>query len=114
MSQAIRSQIRRRIRLKMAKSPVRHHAVRQGLLNRLNLALRIAKRTVRFLGADGFSGADSPEANFAAEKPLAETSILLHVSSGARSDSAIRDRFDDLVQELIPFSRSERMAWDIL
>jgi hypothetical protein len=98
----------------LASPPLQDTAVRQDLLNRVNLALRIAKRTAQFLGTDGFTSAEVPEANFAAEKPLAETSILLYVASRERSDPAIRDRFDELVLELIPFARSERMAWDIL
>jgi hypothetical protein len=50
---------------------------RRRLLKRLGLALRIAERAIQFLGADGFGGADSPDGNFAAEKPLAETAMLL-------------------------------------
>jgi hypothetical protein len=94
--------------------PSRDEAVRQGLLNRVSLALRIARRTVRFLGADGFNGADSPDGNFAAEKPLAETAILLYVVSRERADPRVQEEFDDLLQELIPYARSKRMGWDVL
>ena len=88
--------------------------VRQGLLKRLGLAFRIARRAIQFLGADGFNGADLPEGNFAAEKPLAETAMLLYVASRERSDPSVREVFDELVQDLIPYARSKRMGWDVL
>jgi hypothetical protein len=92
-----------------------HNAeVRQGLLQRLVLALRIAKRTVQYLGADGFNGATLPEGNFAAEKPLAEAAMLLYVASRERSDPAVQARFEGLVRDLIPYARSKRMGWDTL
>jgi hypothetical protein len=87
---------------------------RRRLLKRLGLALRIAERTIRFLGADGFNGADSPEGNFAAEKPLAETAMLLYVASRERSEPTVQKAFDDLVQNLRPYARSKRMGLDIL
>ncbi len=87
---------------------------RQRLLKHLGLALGIAERTVRFLGAEGFSGADLPEGNFAAEKPLAETAMLLYLASRERSDAAIQKTFDGLVEDLIPYARSRQMAWDAL
>jgi len=88
--------------------------VRQDLLKRLGLALRIAERTIQFLGARGFDGADLPEGNFAAEKPLAETAMLLYVAIRQRSDLSIRETFDHLVQNLIPYARSKQMGWDVL
>ena len=84
------------------------------LLKRLGLALRIAERTIHFLGADGFNGADLPEGNFAAEKPLAEAAMLLYVASRERSDPAVQERFDGLVRDLMPYARSKRMGWDVL
>jgi hypothetical protein len=87
---------------------------RQRLLKRLGLALRIAERTIQFLGADGFNGADSPEGNFAAEKPLAETAMLLYVAGRERSDPGVQKAFDQLVQDLIPYARSKQMRWDVL
>lgn len=87
---------------------------RQRLLKRLGLALRIAERTIQFLGADGFDGADLPEGNFAPEKPLAETAMLLYVASRERSDPGVQKGFDDLVQDLIPYARSKQMGWDVL
>jgi hypothetical protein len=94
--------------------PVHAAGVRQGLLKRLGLALRIAGRTIKFLGADGFNGADLPEGNFAAEKPLAETAMLLYVARRERSDPSVQGIFDKLVQDLIPCARSGRMVWDVL
>jgi hypothetical protein len=88
--------------------------VRQRLLKRLDLALRIAERTVQFLGADGFNGAELPEGNFAAEKPLAETAMLLYVASRERLEAGVEKHFDGLVQDLIPRARSQQMAWDVL
>jgi hypothetical protein len=87
---------------------------RQRLLRHLALALRIAKRTIKYLGAEGFSGAKLPEGNFAAEKPLAETAMLLYVASRERLDPAIQEGFDGLVQDLIPYARSMQMKWDAL
>jgi hypothetical protein len=87
---------------------------RRRLLKRLGLALRIAERTIRFLGADGFNGAELPEGNFAAEKPLAETAMLLYVASRERSEPTVQKAFDDLVQNLSSYARSRRMAFDIL
>jgi len=87
---------------------------RGALWKRLDLALRIAGRTIRYLGADGFRGSDSPDGNFAAEKPLAETAMLFYVANGAVLDAAVRERLDGLVEELIPYARSERMKWDAL
>ena len=88
--------------------------VHQNLLKRLVLALRIGKRTIQYLGADGFSGADLPEGNFAAEKPLAETAMLLYLASRERSDPGVREGFNGLVQDLIPYARSKLMGLDIL
>jgi len=88
--------------------------VRQNLLRRLRLALKIAGRTIRFLGAKGFSGADSPAGNFAAEKPLAETAMLLYLADREPSDSGVRESVCNLVRELIPYARSRQMAWDVL
>ena len=88
--------------------------VHQSLLKRLVLALRIGKRTIQYLGADGFSGADLPEGNFAAEKPLAETAMLLYLASRERSDPGVEEGFNGLVQDLIPYARSKLMALDIL
>src|SRR5215467_9284317 len=87
---------------------------RRGLLKRLNLALRIARRTIQYLGATGFRGADSPEGNFAAEKPLAESAMLLYAAKDERSDPGIRAVFDGLVQDLMPYARSKQMGWDVL
>lgn len=87
---------------------------REELLRRLALALRIGKRTIKHLGAEGFRGAELPEGNFAAEKPLAETAMLLHVASRERSDPAIQEGFDGLVRDLIPYARSMQMRWDTL
>ena len=88
--------------------------VRPNLLKRLSLALRIAERTVQFLGADGFDGSDLPEGNFAAEKPLAETAMLLYVARRHKSDPELQRPFDKLLQDLIPHARSRQMRWDIL
>lgn len=88
--------------------------VRQNLLKRLGLALRIAERTIQFLGPDGFNGSDLPEGNFAAEKPLAETAMLLYVAGPQKSDAELHGAFDRLVQNLIPYARSRQMRWDIL
>jgi hypothetical protein len=88
--------------------------VHPNLLKRLSLALRIAERTIQFLGADGFSGSDLPEGNFAAEKPLAETAMLLYVARRQKSDPELQRAFDKLLQNLIPYARSKQMRWDIL
>ena len=87
---------------------------RQDLLRRLRLALKIARRTIQFLGAHGFSGADSPEGNFAAEKPLAETAMLLYLAGRERPDPDVQESVGNLVRDLIPYARSMQMAWDVL
>lgn len=94
--------------------PFRDIGDRQRLLERLNLALRIARRTIQFLGAEGFSGADLPEGNFASEKPLAESAMLLYVAKEERSDPGVKEAFDGLVQDLMPYARSKQMGWDVL
>src|SRR5581483_4265448 len=88
--------------------------VHDQLLKRLSLALRIARRTVQFLGAKGFTGAELPEGNFAAEKPLAEAAMLLYAAKQQRSDPIIKTDFDGLVQDLLPYVRSNQMRWDVL
>ena len=88
--------------------------VHHQLLKRLSLALRIARRTVQFLGAKGFTGAELPEGNFAAEKPLSEAAMLLYAAKEQRSDPIIKTDFDGLVQDLLPYARSKQMRWDVL
>jgi hypothetical protein len=87
---------------------------RERLLKRLNLALRIARRTIQFLGATGFRGADLPEGNFLAEKPLAESAMLLYAAKEERSDPGVKEVFDAVVQDLLPHARSKQMGWDVL
>jgi hypothetical protein len=86
----------------------------QNLLQRLSLAFRIAERTIQFLGTDGFNRSDLPEGNFAAEKPLAETAMLLYVARRHVSDPALQIACEKLLQQLIPYARSRQMKWDIL
>jgi hypothetical protein len=93
---------------------LRDDGAHQNLVRRLALALRIARRTVKYLGAEGFREADVPEGNFAAEKPLAETAMLLYVAGGERSDPGIEEEFSGLVQELIPYARSKQMGLDVV
>ncbi|MBR0717282.1 DUF6895 family protein [Bradyrhizobium liaoningense] len=87
---------------------------RQNLLQRLHLALRIAGRTVQFLGTDGFDGSDHPDGNFAAEKPLAETAMLLYTAGRHAADPALREVFDAAMDDLAPHARSQRMRWDVV
>lgn len=87
---------------------------REDLVRRLRLALRIAGRTVQFLGTDGFDGSDHPDGNFAAEKPLAETAMLLYVAGRHAADPALRDLVDKAVGDLVPHARSQRMRWDVV
>src|SRR5215472_6410991 len=94
--------------------PLKHTEDCQHLLKRLNLALRIARRTIQFLGAKGFTGAELPEGNFAAEKPLAEAAMLLYTAKEQSSDPSIKAVFDGLVQDLLPYARSQQMRWDVL
>jgi len=89
-----------------------HAGARQSLLKRLRLALKIAERTIHFL-SDGFHGADLPEGNFAAEKPLAETAMLLYVAGRERTAPEVQQEFDDVLQVLIPSARSQQMRWEV-
>jgi hypothetical protein len=82
----------------------------QDLRRRLHLALRIAGRTLAFLGRDGFDGAEVPDGNFAAEKPLAETAMLLYVAARHAPDAGTAA----LLQDLVPYARSPRMRWDVV
>jgi hypothetical protein len=87
--------------------------VRPNISKRLNLALGIAERTIQFLGTDGFSGSDLLEGNFAAEKPLAETAMLLYAARRQKSNPQLQRPFDRLLQALIPHARSRQMKWDV-
>jgi hypothetical protein len=78
------------------------------------LAFRIAQRTLKFLGTNGFGDAEVPGGNFAAEKPVAETAMLLHVAAQHRSDPCLEKEFTSLARELLPLARSTQMAWDVL
>ena len=82
----------------------------QDLRRRLHLALRIAERTLQFLGKDGFDGAEVPDGNFAAEKPLAETAMLLYVAARHAPDAGT----EALLRDLAPYARSQRMRWDVV
>jgi hypothetical protein len=82
----------------------------EDLRRRLHLALRIAKRTLQVLGKDGFDGAEVPDGNFAAEKPIAETAMLLHVAARHAPDAATTA----LLRDLVPYARSPRMRWDVV
>ncbi|MBW7964515.1 DUF6895 family protein [Bradyrhizobium sp. BR 10261] len=84
--------------------------VAQDLRRRLQLAVRIAERTLQFLGKDGFDGAEVPDGNFAAEKPLAETAMLLYVAARYAPDVGTAAPLRDLV----PYARSEQMRWDVV
>ncbi len=87
---------------------------RKDLLRRVVLALKVAERTIRFLGVDGFDGAESPEGNFAAEKPLAEAAMLVYVAAREALDPELEEALERVVQELTPSARSQRIAWDVL
>ena len=93
--------------------PLKDTEARQRLLKQLNLALRIARRTIQFLGAKGFTGADSREGNFAAEKPLAEAAMLLNAAKEERSDPGVKEVFDGLLRDLMLYARSKQMRWDV-
>ena len=82
----------------------------QDLQRRLHLALRIAERTLQFLGKDGFDGAEVPDGNFAAEKPLAETAMLLYVAARHAPDAGT----EALLRDLVPYARSQQMRWDVV
>lgn len=99
---------------KNSEAPLKNIGDRQRLLERLNLALRIARRTIQYLGRTGFMGADLPEGNFLAEKPLAEAAMLLYAAKEERSDPGVKEVFDALIQDLMPYARSKQMGWDVL
>lgn len=84
--------------------------VGQDLRRRLHLALHIAGRTLQFLGKDGFDGAEVPDGNFAAEKPLAETAMLLYVAARYAPDAGTAA----LLRDLVPYARSQQMRWDVV
>ena len=99
---------------KNSEAPLKNIGDRQRLLERLNLALRIARRTIQYLGRTDFMGADLPEGNFLPEKPLAEAAMLLYAAKEERSHPGVKEVFDALVQDLMPYARSKQMGWDVL
>jgi len=80
---------------------------------RLCRALDIAKRTVKFFAANGFTDADSPANNFGAEKPIAETAMLLYAASAVSCRPNVAARIAEVAQFLVPYARSDRMLLNI-
>jgi hypothetical protein len=94
------------------RPPLEKDAIRLELLRRVDRALKIADRAIQYLGKRGFNDAEEPEGNFAAEKPIAETAMLLYVANRIRGEQPVADAFQSLAQTLIPLARSRDAAWD--
>ncbi|MGH8215953.1 MAG: DUF6895 family protein [Rhodanobacteraceae bacterium] len=83
---------------------------REDLTRRLVLALKIARRTIGFLGLDGYRGEEVSEDSFGPDKPLAETAMLLYVSAATGGVARRELQIDDLCLLLVPLARSVRTA----
>jgi hypothetical protein len=79
---------------------------RDDLVRRLLLALRIAGRTLHYLGDRGY--VDSGEEDFGPDKPLAETAMLLHVASRVTDVPEVATQVALLARELAGLVRQER------
>jgi len=82
------------------------------LAARLCHALDIAKRTVTVFALNGFKDGEAPADNFGAEKPIAETAMLLYAAS-AVSLPNVAARVDEVARLLLPHARSDRVLLDI-
>jgi hypothetical protein len=82
----------------------------EDLLRRLCLALSISKRTIGFLGEDGYWDKEAPEDSFGRDKPLAETAMLLHVASAVMEHVEVKKWVDELSLLLVAYARSDRTA----
>ena len=82
----------------------------EDLVRRLCLALDIAMRAIEFLAKDGYRDPQTPEDSFGPDKPIAETAMLLHVTSAVRGHAQVQERLDDLCVLLEPYARSYRTA----
>jgi len=83
------------------------------LEERLCRALDIARKTVLAFGLDGYTDTETPAYSFGAEKPLAETSMLMYASESFRHRRQIRQRLDGLAELVAPRARSERVMANI-
>lgn len=80
---------------------------------RLSRALDIAEKVIRHFGADGYLDAQSANRSFHAEKPVAETAMLLWAASGAGHRLKVREQINHVAELLAPYARSERVLLDI-
>jgi hypothetical protein len=65
---------------------------------------------IKFLGKDGYFEEDLPEEGFGADKPLAETAMLLYVAAAVTGHARIKEQVNELSFLLAPFARSHRTA----
>jgi hypothetical protein len=84
---------------------------RQDLLRRLLLALRIAGRTLRYLGEQGHAAAG--QEGFGPDKPLAETAMLLYVARKVPDAPDVATEIAALAQQLECLARTERTLCDV-
>jgi len=92
------------------------------LVKRLCYALDIAGQSLELAGAAGFTNPDIPEATVRPEKVIAETGLLLYVSSLLDTNPALRQpdagaelgqRIDATARLLIPAARCERVLLEV-
>jgi hypothetical protein len=82
----------------------------EDLIRRVALALRVAKRAIKYLGRNGYREEDDPEDSFGPDKPLAETAMLLYVAAAIGKAARRELRVDELCLLLAPLARSPRTA----
>ena len=76
-------------------------------------ALDLAAQVIRHLCPTGFHDPRSADRSFKADKPVAETAMLLHVSKGLPGRPAIDQRVRQLARGLAPFARSGPAAIEL-
>lgn len=69
--------------------------------------LDLAEETVRHFGSNGYTDVDLPGQSFHAEKPVAETAMLLHACSGISDRPGVVRRVQELASFLAPYARSK-------
>lgn len=82
----------------------------EDLMRRLELALKIAKRAIEFLGVDGYRETVPSADSFGPDKPLAETAMLLYVCANMDGPARKGLQIDEMGRLLAPLARSPRTA----
>jgi hypothetical protein len=68
---------------------------------------------VDYFAINGYSDEECPVYSFGAEKPVAETAMLIYAASASGHRAKIASRIDELARLLAPHARSERVLTEI-